>query len=369
MEDPRRCSTLSFSFILCFTLWLTPGETYNFWDQCIDECPTKNYFTSTYNVQCSDRCEKRGSDYYWCYSFKGWDYCSPVENIDYKGSHCNNACGKHGERYNWCKLSGGSWGYCGRVEPRAMIYYTRYQRQCVDSCQYYESEEYFWCHDGDDWEYCSPLQDHTYKNEPCRFNHQCGSYGESYTWCYTTDNNDWDYCGVIGPGECVFSQTSRAKRQPDNPKVICTREDKDNDIRIVTTFREEGSSSNIAPTNKASRKKALDLINKWKNQGLIDNGKSKSNLIKSEYFRIDNQGAFTRNNQRYYNLQIQINGPRRLGCSTSVAHIIVPVDTSAEYMRLAFTQSLELGVGVLLEVNEASTSTNKNQKCCRRRKH
>ncbi|CAB1441638.1 unnamed protein product [Pleuronectes platessa] len=175
MEDSRRFSTLSFSFILCFSLWLTPGETYNFWDQCIDECPAK-YFTSTYDVRCSDRCEKHGYDYYWCHSEEGWDYCSPGEHIDYIGNPCSNACGKYGENFYRCLLWGGSWSKCARVEPRAMIYYTRYQRQCVDSCQYYESDDYFWCHDGDDWEYCSPLQDHTYKNEPCRFNHQCGRH-------------------------------------------------------------------------------------------------------------------------------------------------------------------------------------------------
>ncbi|XP_060939321.1 uncharacterized protein LOC133016026 isoform X2 [Limanda limanda] len=361
MEDPRRRSTLSFSFLLCFSLWLTPGET--FWDQCLDECPAK-YFTSTYGVRCSDRCEQRGYDYYWCHSQEGWDYCSPGENIDYKGNTCSNDCGKYGESYYKCLLWGMSWSQCARVEPRAMIHYTRYQRQCVDRCQYYESDDYFWCHDGENWEYCSPLPDHTYKNEPCRSNHQCGTHGESYTWCYTTSNNDWDYCGVISPGECVFSQTSRAKRQPNNPRVICTREDNNN--RRVTTFREDGNPRNIVPTNRRIRNNALDLINQWDNQGLSD--QSRSNLIRSDTLRIDNQGLVNRNNQRCYNLQIQING---VSGRSTVAAIICPVDTSAEYMRLAFRESLQREVGVEVEVNEASTSTynNQNQKCCKRRKN
>ncbi|XP_047197788.1 uncharacterized protein LOC118099065 [Hippoglossus stenolepis] len=366
MEDPRRGSTLSFTFILCFSLWLTPGETSTFLDQCIDECPA-THFTSTYDVHCSNRCEKRGSDYYKCNSQKGWDYCSPGEDIDYEGNHCLKACGKYGEdSFYQCYLWEGSWGKCARVEPRAMIYHTRYQRQCVDSCQFYESEDYFWCHDGDDWEYCSPLPDHTYKNEPCRFNHECGRHGESYTWCYTTFDNDWDYCGVIGPGECVSSQTYRAKRQPNNPRVICTREDNNN--RRVTTFREEGDSRNIAPTNRKLRNEAVDLINQWNNQGLTD--QSRSELITSSNLRLDNQGLFNRNNQRCYNLQIQLNGQRASGRSTTVAHIIVPVDTSAEYMRLAFRESLQRQVSVVLEViDEASTSTSNNQKCCKRRKN
>ncbi|XP_060922150.1 uncharacterized protein LOC132995921 [Limanda limanda] len=361
MEDPRRRSTLSFSFILCFSLWLTPGET--FWDECLDECPA-NYFTSTYGVPCSDRCEKRGYDYYWCHSQEGWDYCSPGENIDYKGNACLNDCGKYGESYYWCKLSGGSRSQCGVVEPRAMIHDTRYQRQCVDRCQYYESGEYFWCHAEDGWEYCSPLRDHTYKNERCRFNHQCGSYGKSYTWCYTTNNNDWDYCGVIGNGECEFSQTSRAKGQRNNKGVICTREDDDN--RIVTTFRED--SSDIAQTNRDLRNEAVLLINRWDNHVLSD--LPRSNLITSDTLRIENKGLITRNNQWCYNLQIKIIVPSDPGCSTTVANIIVPVDTSAEYVRLAFTCSLERRVSVEVEVNEASISTNnQNKKCCKRRKN
>ncbi|XP_047197687.1 uncharacterized protein LOC118098987 isoform X2 [Hippoglossus stenolepis] len=365
MEDPRRRSTLSFTFILCFSLWLTPGETATYWDQCIDECPAM-HFTSKYDVQCSDRCEQRGYDYYWCNSLRGWDYCSPGEDIDYKGNPCRNACGKHGESFYKCLLWEGHWDKCARVEPKAMIYKTRYHRQCVDSCQYYDSyfTDYFRCHDGHCWEYCSPLQDHTYKNEPCRPDHKCGSYGKSYTWCYTTFDNDWDYCGVIGPGECVFSQTSRAKRQPNNPRVICTTEE--DNTRRVTTFTEEGDST-IAQTNRKLRNEALDLINRWNNQHLSN--QSRSELITSSNLRLYNQGLFNRNNQRCYNLQIQLNGQRASGRSTTVAHIIVPDDTSAEYMRWAFRESLQRQVSVVLEVEEASNSTNNNQKCCKQRKY
>ncbi|XP_034445761.1 uncharacterized protein LOC117764241 [Hippoglossus hippoglossus] len=323
------------------------------------------HFTSEYDVQCSDRCEQRGYDYYWCNSQKGWDYCSPGEDIDYEGNPCRNACGKYGESFYQCLLWEGHWDKCARVEPKAMIYHTRYQRQCVDSCQYHESGDYFWCHDGAGWDYCSPLQDHTYKNEPCRPDHKCGSYGKRYTWCYTTSNNNWNYCGVIGPGECVFSQTYRAKRQPNNPRVICTTEE--DNTRRVTTFREEGDSTNIAENKKELRKEALELINRWNNQGLTD--QSRSTLIRSSNLHIENQGQCNRSDQLCYNLQIQLNGQHASGENTTVAHIIVPDDTSAEYMRLAFRESLMHRVSVVLEVEEASTSTSNNQKCCKRRKY
>ncbi|XP_069385844.1 uncharacterized protein [Paralichthys olivaceus] len=369
MEDPRRRSTLSFTFILCFSLWLTSGETYNFWEQCIEECPAR-YFSATYNVRCSDRCDKRGYDYYWCNTKHGWDYCSPGENVDFQGYTCQKEypCGKYGENFNQCLLVGGSLDKCGRVEPRAMIHYTLNLKECIDSCQYYESGDYFWCYTADSWDYCSPLPDYTYKNEPCRQNHECGRHGEDYSWCYTTYNNNWDYCGTIGPGECEYSQTHRTKRQPGNSRVICTREEGDNNNRRVTTFREEGDSRNIAQTNNRLRNEALDLINQWDNQRLTD--QARSNLISSSRLRLDNQGLCNRNNQRCYNLQIQINQQRSRGESTTVAHILVPVDTSAEYMRLAFRESLERQATVVLEVNDgASTSSNNNQKCCKRRKN
>ncbi|XP_060923434.1 uncharacterized protein LOC132997427 [Limanda limanda] len=244
---------------------------------------------------------------------------------------------------------------CVSYDPpsaRAMIYYTRRQRQCVDRCQYFESGSYFWCHDEDGWEYCSPLPDHTYKNEACRSDHKCGSYGESYTWCYTTSNNDWDYCGVISPGECVFSQTSRAKRQVNIPTWFCRRVDAN---RRVTIFGHEGDSRKFAQTNRDLRREADELINRWNNQGL-NNQPGQRTLIESANLRIDKQGMVNRNNQPYYNLQIQINGPRRPGHSTTVSVIIVPVDTPAEYMRFAFRESLRRRLRVVLEPSNAANT-------------
>ncbi|XP_060933492.1 uncharacterized protein LOC133010086 isoform X2 [Limanda limanda] len=373
MRDPL------FTFVLCFSLWLRSGETSDFQSffdlfgqYCLRDCP-KKHFTSTYDLPCIDSCDKRGYDYYWCKSRKGWDYCSPSNNVDYQGYTCDTRypCDNYGENHLECYLRIGVWDKCARVEPRAMIYYTRDRKECIEECLYHESGGYFWCYTEDDWDYCSPLPDHTYRNEPCRPDHDCRSYGQSYTWCYTTYNNNWDWCGIISPGECVFTQTHRAKRQTNNPRVICTREDDDdNNNRRVTTFKDVGGQQYIKKPNKKLLNEALELINRWNNQRL--SAEARSNLITSDHLRLDNQGLCNRNNQRCYNLQIQINGPRSPGQSTTVAQIIVPVDTSAEYMRFAFRESLRGNFRVELEVNnEPTPSPNNNllqERCCKRKK-
>ncbi|XP_069386469.1 COMM domain-containing protein 1 isoform X1 [Paralichthys olivaceus] len=384
MEDPRRRSTLSFTFILCFSLWLTSGETSDYesslnWfsQHCYNDCP-KKYITSKYNVPCKDNCEMRGYDYYWCNSRMGWDYCSPSNNVDYQGFTCQTPCDNYGEDYKECRLQSGEWSKCGRVEPRAMIHYTKKLKECIDSCQYYESGDYFWCFTEDGWDYCSPLPHYTYKNEPCRPNHECGRHGKNYNWCYTTDNNDWDYCGTIGHGECEYSQTHGSQRQPEYSRVICTSRDDDvddagydvyagdnNNNNRRVTFRHVAGHCNIKKPEKDIFIEALVLINKWNNQHLTD--QARSSLIKSQHLHIDNQGLINRDNQRYHNLEIQFNQQHGRREST-VAHIIVPVDTSAEYMRLAFRESLEGQVRVEIEVdnNPYPPPENTNQRCCKR---
>ncbi|KAF0040116.1 hypothetical protein F2P81_008351 [Scophthalmus maximus] len=375
MADRRRRPSPLFTFILCFSLWFTPGQTVDsffgmFLQQCIEECPAK-YFTSTYGVPCTDSCDKRGSDYYWCHSSSGWDYCSPGVNIDYFGSTCRNdhPCGNYGEKSKMCYLDRGGWSRCSQVEPKAMIQNTINLQECKTHCKYYDSGDYFWCNTYDNWDYCSPLPDITYRDVKCRAGHKCGTYGEAYSWCYTSFNDDWDYCGVIHPGECAYSQSFRRKRQPDFPNVICTTEG-DNNNRRVTTFTEEGQSSIMANINNRMRNEALNLINQWDNQRLSE--QARSNLISSDHLRIDNQGLINRNNQRCYNLQIQINKARGSSESTTVSQVICPLDTPADYIRTAFRRSLERQARVIVEVNDGPSTSpnnnNNNRKCCKRRK-
>ncbi|XP_035494431.2 uncharacterized protein LOC118313205 [Scophthalmus maximus] len=385
MADQRRRPTPSLTVVLCFSLWFTSGQTVDFMSyfnsfepECIEQCPAK-YSTSTYGVLCYDGCEKRGYSYYWCNSRMGWDYCSPSNNIDYKGNDCRNdhPCGDYGGGYTSCIVDGIGWSKCARVEPRAMIHQTIYQKECTGECQYHEFGDYFWCYTENTWDYCSPLQDHTYRDEPCRQGSTCGTNGQSYSWCYTSYFN-WDYCGVISPGECMYSQSNRRKRQADNPNLICSREDDDgnnnnnnnNNNRKVTYFIDKGNEG-VQSTNRKLLDEALDLINRFDASRLTQN--SRSNLVTSLRLRLDNQGICFSNNQECYNLQIQLNGQRRPGQSTTIAQITVPIGTSEEYMRLAFRESLRLQVKVEVEdENTPSTSSNndrnKDKKCCKRRK-
>uniref|UniRef100_A0A3B3TCY9 Uncharacterized protein n=1 Tax=Paramormyrops kingsleyae TaxID=1676925 RepID=A0A3B3TCY9_9TELE len=288
--------------------------------------------------------------YYWCSTRKGWDYCSPRNNYDYSGNACSkdHLCGKHGYDYYWCNLEKGDWGYCAPVEPRAMIHQTRYQKDCIDNCQYYEFGKYFWCHTQDGYEYCSPLPDVTYQNEPCRPDNKCDTHGEEYSWCYT-DETHWDYCGVINPGECRNSLPRRSKRQPNTAGVIHTC--KDQNGRVIT-FRGDGNRG-IADSNKKLRNEALDLINQWSHPSLSNPG----TISKSSNVRIDLQGSFNRNNLRYHNLQIQMNTQRSSGSSTTIAQASVPDGTSDEYIRLALKLSLEKGVKVEVSPPETNQST------------
>ncbi|XP_018530578.1 uncharacterized protein LOC108882527 [Lates calcarifer] len=238
-------------------------------------------------------------------------------------------------RVAWKK---GGWGRCGRVESKTTIHQTINLKDCTDDCQYHESGKYFWCHTEDGWDYCSSNPDHTYKDVTCRPNHKCGAYGQTYSWCYTTDNDDWDYCGLISTRECKCTPQHRTKRAP--PRRQIERRGDQNGRQI--TFYNEGGQNNFAQSNRRLNDEARNLINQWDQQDLGTQGRT---VITSDHLRIDLQGVITRGNQRYYNLQIQINVPRA-GRSTTLSQIIVPFGTSAANMRWAFNYSLTNGVRV-----------------------
>jgi len=96
------------------------------------------FLGSDYSLPCQDECLQRGSDYTWCETARGWDYCSLSPEIDTKGSVCSTAC-THAqinlqnnvyeeEDYTWCNVVGGSWGYCGIVTGWSVDTEKSYQR-------------------------------------------------------------------------------------------------------------------------------------------------------------------------------------------------------------------------------------------------
>ncbi|KAI4890861.1 hypothetical protein NFI96_028195 [Prochilodus magdalenae] len=189
----------------------------------------KSHYSSTYGVLCSNTCGKYGKGYYWCNTRKGWDYCSPAQNRDYKDNACrdDHPCRKHGESYYWCYRNGwfSGWGYCGPVESKTTVYISsKYQRVCIDDCLYDEYYEYSWCYTDNGWDYCSPTPAVTYKNVPCRSDHFCDSHGYSYSWCWITAL-EYDYCGVIKACECSSFTTKRYKRHLRNAVALCVRND------------------------------------------------------------------------------------------------------------------------------------------------
>ncbi len=342
----RECSTDSMcgkhgtDYYWCKTGYLS-------WGYCGQVMEDKNHYGSKTGALCYDRCDQINGVYH-CNTAEGWDYCSPSENVDYWNKNCNenNPCGKQGKDYYWCWLKEGSWGYCGLVEPKMLLHRSKYHYVCTDNCQYYESGDYYWCHTAQSWGYCSPDVNVTYKDKPCRSDHHCGLHGSGYNWCWTSES-EYDYCGPIESAECTYvTSHHRNRRAPEDRILICIRENKDK--KIKTTFTAEPATNSITE-NHSWRNEASNLISRWNNGYLVD--QARSNLITSENLRIDMQGLINRNNQRYYNLQIQVNMNRRPGQSTTVSQIIIPSGVPDRYIRRAFWESFRRRARVFVDVS------------------
>uniref|UniRef100_A0A8D2LFV7 Endonuclease domain-containing 1 protein-like n=1 Tax=Varanus komodoensis TaxID=61221 RepID=A0A8D2LFV7_VARKO len=100
-------------------------------------------------------------------SAKGWGCV--WQNCDYHS----------GTKYMWCSTSHSSdWDYC-----------------CSGKCAYDRTAEKYQCRSGDRTVTCSPQYSAVAINgEPCRADHPCGLYDESYYWCYTDYKGNWEYC-------------------------------------------------------------------------------------------------------------------------------------------------------------------------------
>lgn len=308
------------------------------WGYCGLVRNNTNYVTSYYDALCYDQCAKRKKDYYWCNTREGWDYCSPRTNVDYMNKPCQedeeNKCAKHGKKYNWCNLKDGGWGYCGFLKTKLVSYRSStYRKICRDDCEYYKEKDYYYCYTSDGWDYCSPVPDITYQGVPCRADHRCDLHSYDYYWCYM-DSKNWDYCGVIEGSECEYHTPLQCYDQGNKRK---------------TAF-EYNKNASIAD-GRQFRRDIRNIIRQWKNEQLTNT--ARSGLVRTENFRIDMQGMVNRNNQRYHNLQIQLNTQRQSGRSTTYSQVLVPEDLQGvpdRYVRRAFFDSFELQVGVTILV-------------------
>ena len=340
------CAQHGQNYYWCYT---NNGFLFRRSDKCGPVWDNTNYITSTYEALCYDQCATNGEDYYWCNTRKGWDYCSPRPNVDYQNNPCraNHPCAKHDKNYYWCYLKKGSWGYCGLQTPKTAFFRSStYRELCRDNCEYYSQKGYYFCYTSKGWDYCSPWPDVTYRGVSCRDDHSCDLHGENYYWCKT--NNSWDYCGVVEGFECQCSHGLRTKRQEQKKPDVCRCRDEGNQREFNLYFNR---AANIAGEGTQFQDSVEKIIALWNNELLTTRSKT---LVVRFGFRIDMQGMVNRDNQRYYNLQIQRNVPRERGQSTTYSQVLVPENLTGiptRYVRDAFLRSYRETAGVTIEVS------------------
>lgn len=307
------------------------------------------HYGSYYGIPCDDICDKHEKYYFWCNTEEGWDYCSTEQDTDYIGQPCreDHLCGKYGKSYHWCYKESGSWGYCGLLrntaEPKALLYKgSSYRSVCWDKCMYDEKKEYFWCHTAKGWDYCSPLPDVTYKNEPCRLDHYCGTHDSGYTWCFTDSGSD--YCGLISPGECqhVIPEPMTYSKTV----ISCTW---NNNTNQKIKFNAE-TDLTVSADGSIWRNEIINFIARWKNKYMDQEPRSK--LITSKNLRFNIQKVVNEG-QQYYNLQIMVNVNAQTGRRNSLALVVIPVyeEVPDRFIQLAFMESFRHRARISVEFN------------------
>lgn len=346
MPQWRLC--LFVATVIVFYWCHTNNYFFNRWDEFGPVWNNTNYITSIYGALCYDQCATRGYKYYWCNTRKGWDYCSPRPNVDYHNNPCRatHPCAKNNKNYYWCYLEKGGWGFCGLQSPKTSFFRSSsYRELCRDKCEYDSQKGYYFCYTSKGWDYCSPWPDVTYKDVSCRDEHSCDLHGENYYWCKTKDSSD--YCGVVEGFECQSSQRLRTKWQVHEHLL---RRCKDlGNRRQVDFYINPGTD--IAGNGTQFRNDIETIISRWNNTFLTTRRKT---LLSEKNFRIDMQGMVNREEQRYYNLQIQMNVRRPRGQSTTYSQVLVPKNLTGvptPYVRNAFLKSYQKSAGVIIKVS------------------
>ena len=84
------------------------------WDYCSIIVSEFNDSLTRYGYHCLSACTSY-HNYYYCYDWKNWEYCSPESFKTYKNESCraDHTCEKHGNKYFWCYTSTyNDWDYC-----------------------------------------------------------------------------------------------------------------------------------------------------------------------------------------------------------------------------------------------------------------
>ncbi|OCT66434.1 uncharacterized protein LOC108700682 [Xenopus laevis] len=304
---------------------------------------SRNVHTTSYGGVCTSPCVQKRSSYYWCKQEGGsnswWDYCSPEAGYDYNFSRCRSKCQYNNSKYKWCWTGylGMTWGYCGNIIEEFEEHYTRHNVACKGECSLFRG--YFQCTDTNGkQDYCSPSSDVTYRGEPCRINHRCGSHGNNYYWCYT--DNNWDYCGkIISSCEEHDPLLQGRRLAAQEEEEICRITDSGNRRETILSAIPVSENALCRPSREEFRE-ASNLIARINENFTFP--ESTRTIIFSATLRLDLQGSFVIAGVRYNNVQIQINGPRQ--GSSSIAQILLPqdLDTSlySRYIRRALYTSM-----------------------------
>ncbi|XP_060748341.1 uncharacterized protein LOC132861019 [Tachysurus vachellii] len=308
----------------------------------------QNHYTAQYRQLCQDACHMSSLNHYWCNTNKGWDYCSLKENTDYKGNECEDdyPCDLHGKGFYWCYTKAGSWGYCGKVEPKKdknkqIFKGSHYLLECKDECSYDKSKSYYKCYTDKGWDYCSPAPDVTYKGELCRADQLCDTHGLEYSWCRTVSG--WDYCGIV-----------------EDLRICGTNSDYINETCFIdhngnmTKLKPKWDPEAIAEGRKWSNE--ISQINaQWSNSYLHED--SKSNVITTKNLHLDLQGLVLRDNLPYYGLQIEMNMHRPQGISTTLAQVFLPQTVIPErHVHRAIIESFCNRAMVFVTLSTSSSS-------------
>lgn len=191
------------------------------WTSGPTECSEVRTIPDSYTKNgdvCRNTCGKYGKSYYWCYTIKNWDYCTPTTYVTFKDTsnisnyeltrtlhswkidneECLDECAKRDDSdYYWCHTVVKGWRKCSVKDG-----FDSYDRPCLYGCDSTKTKGcsvrapgWFGKTEIEIHE-CSDVRivsvSYTNKGELC--NNTCGHYGKDYSWCYTMTN--WDYCTI-----------------------------------------------------------------------------------------------------------------------------------------------------------------------------
>ena len=215
--------------------------------------------SSTYRLPCGTRCKWFDGyfsylSFYYCYTERGWDFCSPYPELDFVGETCLTVCMLIDNAYQ-CGV-GNQKRYCS-ISTSKPIQLDSAGNICTSACEKKTIPTYYTCNsmkpNGVKYlGYCSPS-----KNVDCR-NIPCQSYEtrNGYLYCYPGSGNYMYSAGLIEDSGCSSREI--------NPANTCPRTFTGPGNRIFTVQPLVGHGNINGPTNKRLFDEAKVLVEAWR---------------------------------------------------------------------------------------------------------